>query len=101
MCDGSPCSWYTGTNTSIAATKIDEWSVWTGELGHAQNISHQMVDLHPSPVDGGHDHTMRSDTFNGNTDKRNSTHGIKKHERIHACKPYELSHNDIVCGSLN
>ena len=45
-CDGTPCSWYTGTSTSISMSVIDEWSVWTHELGHAQNISHQSVDVH-------------------------------------------------------
>lgn len=97
----SAVAWYIGTSTSVAASQIDEWSVWIHEIGHAQNISHQSVDSHPYIQEGGtHDHTMRAWTWNGNTDKRNSTYGLRQHERVHACKPYELSHRDITCGSL-
>lgn len=89
------CSWYIGTSTTVATGQVDAWSVWTHEVGHAQNISHQSIDTHT-----GHDHTMRNAQFQANTDKRNSTYGIRQHEKVHACKPYELSHNDITCGSL-
>lgn len=100
-CGSVDCSWYIGTSTSVANSQIDEWSVWIHELGHAQNLSHQSVDSHLYIEEGGtHDHTMRAATWSGNTDKRNSTYGLRQHERVHACKPYELSHNDITCGSL-
>lgn len=102
FCETTWCSWYVGTSTSVSLDQIDEWSVWIHEIGHAQNIAHQSVDTHLGPDQSptGHDHTMRANTFNGNTDKRNSTYGLRQHEKVHACKPYELSHNDITCGSL-
>lgn len=90
ICSGQACSWYTGTG-SPSQYQYDEWSAWTHELGHAQNLSHQSVDSHTS-----HDHTMRPELVSGTTSKRT----LSQHEKVHACKPYELSHNDIVCGSL-
>ena len=83
------CAWYTGTGTPLAH-EYDEWSAWVHELGHAQNVTHQSVDTHT------HDHTMRNTLFEGTTSKRT----LSQHEKVHACKPYELSHNDITCGSL-
>lgn len=89
-CNGQPCSWYWGTGTPTQY-QYDEWSSWAHELGHAQNVGHQSVDAHTT-----HDHTMRPTIDPGDNTKRT----LSTHEKRHACKPYELSHGDIVCGAL-
>jgi hypothetical protein len=78
-CSGDPCSWYTGTGDP-GNKKIDAWSVWQEETGHAQNISHHGTSC---------TQTMSGSTCAGNTDKRS----LSDHNKFHACDPYRRVHN--------
>lgn len=75
-----PCAWYSKADPDVPITKIDSWSVWQEETGHAQNISHHQTN------DCGY--TMSGRTCPGDSAKRHLT----DHLKLHACSPYRRVH---------
>lgn len=78
-CNGTPCSWYSQADPDVPNNKVDSWSVWQEETGHAQNISHN----------GTGCSTMSGTTCIGSSQKRN----LPDHQIWHACDPYRRVHD--------
>jgi len=87
-CNGSPCSWYTGTGVPTSS-QLDSWGAWMEEIGHGQNISHHIPPGHDTH---SHQHTMSGSTAPGSTSKRT----LNAHEKQHASDPYDLTHQNCT-----
>lgn len=80
-CGGVPCVWYSKADPDVPANKLDSWSAWQEETGHAQNMVHWN--------ENSCDFTMSGRTCPGNSNKRQ----LNSHLEWHACDPYRRVHD--------
>lgn len=83
-------TWYTGTGTP-GANQVYAWGVWAHELGHVQNISHNVVEGHNDKTHGC-DHTMSTYSGCAGTALMLPVDG---HQIPHACNGYGSATHDF------